>query len=105
MTKEFFHSKPDYRAIWYSLSSLRDHLLLLNIVKLAILKLGCRLDKLDWGIVRNVVQELHRHTEIEVLVWWYNPWIRGEIKKTVNCYFYATFQCTKEPDCRYRHKL
>ncbi|KAI4460651.1 hypothetical protein MML48_5g00008305 [Holotrichia oblita] len=51
VTKKFPYQKPAYRVIWEALLDLRNHVLQQDILKLAIPKLGCGLNQLNWKIL------------------------------------------------------
>ncbi|VEN46293.1 unnamed protein product, partial [Callosobruchus maculatus] len=67
------YQKPTYRTVWEALLNLRQKLLTANVLKLAIPKIGCRRDDLDWRIIRNMLEVLFRFTGIEILVCSWNP--------------------------------
>ncbi|XP_054281581.1 ADP-ribose glycohydrolase OARD1-like [Macrosteles quadrilineatus] len=73
VTKETSSQKPSYESLKKSLQDLRDKLLRIGIKKLAIPRLGCGYDGLEWKIVRNMVRELFKDTGIEIVVCVYNP--------------------------------
>ncbi|XP_054282040.1 ADP-ribose glycohydrolase OARD1-like [Macrosteles quadrilineatus] len=74
VTKETSSKKHSYESMKKSLQDLRDKLLRIGIKKLAIPRLGCGYDGLEWRIVRNMVQDLFKDTGIEIVVCVYNPW-------------------------------
>ncbi|WP_435171849.1 hypothetical protein [Paenibacillus glycanilyticus] len=39
-----------------------------GITKLAMPQIGCGLDKLQWGKVREIITEVFEHTEVEIIV-------------------------------------
>lgn len=72
VTKKHSNEKLTYRSVWDSLRSLRNHLLQEDITKLVIPKIGYCLESLNWRIIRSMIEELFRYTEIEVLVCCHN---------------------------------
>ncbi|VEN61758.1 unnamed protein product [Callosobruchus maculatus] len=74
-----------------------------NVLKLAIPKLACGRDGLDWRIIRNVLEVLLRFTGIEILVCSWNPRELTE-HRTVYCFFCYTSGCKKGVLCQFRHE-
>ena len=68
ITKKKYSGKPDYQTMRVSLVVMRNHALSNNITKIAMPKIGCGLDKLNWGMVRAIIHELFEDTDIEILV-------------------------------------
>lgn len=102
VTKSRFYSKPTYETLWESLQELRKHLLENDVLKLAIPKLGCGLDGLNWRVVRNMLEVLFQNTGIDIRACHVQP-CAPVIEKTVDCYFHKTTGCTKGNECKYRH--
>ncbi|VEN61189.1 unnamed protein product [Callosobruchus maculatus] len=103
ISKEKSYQKPTYRTVWEALLDLREKLLTANVLKLAIPKLACGRDGLDWRIIRNMLEVLFRFTGIEILVCSWNP--RGPTEhRTVDCFFYQTSGCKKGVLCPFRHE-
>lgn len=105
VTKPRSYQKPFYRNLWDSMCDLRNHLLENDIMKLAVPKLGCGLDGLDWRIVRNMLEILFRYTGVEILVCSFNPNGQDERERTIDCHFFNTSRCTRGDTCRFRHEL
>ncbi|KAJ8955655.1 hypothetical protein NQ317_004479 [Molorchus minor] len=87
VTKHLSRDKPTYENVWESLISLRGALLSQEVTHLAIPKLSCGLDGLNWRVVRNMLEVLFQFTGIEVLVCSYHPGV-PIAERTVDCYFY-----------------
>ncbi|KAJ8984501.1 hypothetical protein NQ317_014591 [Molorchus minor] len=102
VTKHLSRDKPTYENVWESLISLRGALLSQEVTHLAIPKLSCGLDGLNWRVVRNMLEVLFQFTGIEVLVCSYHPGV-PIAERTVDCYFYQQSRCKKGSICRYRH--
>ncbi|VEN40030.1 unnamed protein product [Callosobruchus maculatus] len=86
ISKEKSYQKPTYRTVWEALLDLREKLLTANVLKLAVPKLACGRDGLDWRIIRNMLEVLFRFRGIEILVCSWNP--RGPTEhRTVDCFF------------------
>ncbi|KAJ8966945.1 hypothetical protein NQ317_009035, partial [Molorchus minor] len=58
VTKHLSRDKPTYENVWESLISLRGALLSQEVTHLAIPKLSCGLDGLNWRVVRNMLEVL-----------------------------------------------
>ncbi|KAJ8961623.1 hypothetical protein NQ317_003283 [Molorchus minor] len=102
VTKHLSRDKPTYENVWESLISLRGALLSQEVTHLAIPKLSCGLDGLNWRVVRNMLEVLFQFTGIEVLVCSYHPGV-PIAERTVDCYFYQQSRCKKGSLCRYPH--
>jgi O-acetyl-ADP-ribose deacetylase (regulator of RNase III) len=68
ITKKRYGGKPTYQTIRISLVLMRNHAIANDIKSIAMPKIGCGLDKLNWGMVRAIIQELFEDTDIEILV-------------------------------------
>lgn len=68
VTKERFYHKPTYDAIEESLITMRHVCEESGITKIAMPKIGCGLDKLDWGNVSYIVQNTFKDMDIEILI-------------------------------------
>lgn len=69
VTKSKYWHKPTYGSLRESLTMMKKNMLLNNETKLAIPKLGCGLDGLDWKLVRGIIEEIFKDTDIEILVY------------------------------------
>lgn len=68
VTKERYFHKPTLETLRQSLEDLRKQSVERGLKKLAMPKIGCGLDKLDWNNVREIIKEVFKDTEIEILV-------------------------------------
>lgn len=68
VTKEDVSSLPLYTSLEACLVTVRDMMLESGHHKLAIPKIGCGIDRLDWVVVRPSVKAVFEDTDIEVLV-------------------------------------
>lgn len=68
VTKTISSFKPTYEDFWFSLKKLRDHIRKNEVKKLAIPKLGCGLDRLDWDIVKSMIQFIFKDVDVEIVV-------------------------------------
>ncbi|KAG5897160.1 hypothetical protein JTB14_020889 [Gonioctena quinquepunctata] len=101
VTKRHSQDKPSYEDVWKSLTKLRDTMVDQNLADLAIPKLSCGIDGLDWRVIRSMLEAIFRSSGIRILVCC-NPLPRP-IMKTVECYFHRTSRCRYGESCRYRH--
>lgn len=56
ITKEYSYHKPTYNSLTVAIKKLRDCVVKHGVKKLAIPRIGCGLDKLDWIIVRDIIK-------------------------------------------------
>ena len=70
ITKEKYYHKPTYSTLKQSLESLKYSASssIHDAKKIAMPKIGCGLDRLDWNKVRPMIQEVFADTDIEILV-------------------------------------
>lgn len=69
ITKESYFNKPTYETLHLSLQSLRNHAKVNEVQQLAMPRIGCGLDGLQWPKVKDLIEEVFRDTEIQVNVW------------------------------------
>ena len=60
-TKEKFYQKPTYQDLGKTLLTMKTHMEKNNITKLAMPRIGCGLDKLDWSIVKNLISDVFKN--------------------------------------------
>lgn len=68
ITKEKAYEKPSYDSLIECLKELKDRMIENKQYKIAMPKIGCGLDKLDWQIVRALIKDIFSDTEIEILI-------------------------------------
>lgn len=68
ITKERYWHKPTYRSLRDALLGLRGHVLMNNIKKLAMPRIGCGLDRLEWYKVRDIIHEVFNDIDIEIKI-------------------------------------
>ena len=71
VTKEKYWQKPTYYSLKIALNNAKE--LLLSIyhkepMKLAMPRIGCGLDKLEWSKVKAIIEEVFADTDVEILV-------------------------------------
>lgn len=73
ITKELSNSKPTYDTITAAITKLRDFIIKHGVKKLAIPRIGCGLDKLDWSRVRGIIQNLFQNVGCAIKVCHFTP--------------------------------
>lgn len=68
VTKERYFHKPTLETLRQALEIFRTQALQMGIRRIAMPKIGCGLDKLDWEDVRETIKGVLGNTEIEILV-------------------------------------
>jgi hypothetical protein len=68
VTKNKYWNKPTYKSLEESLILMKDIICERDVKYLAIPKIGCGLDRLSWGKVREIIQEVFKDIDIEILV-------------------------------------
>lgn len=68
VTKAHHYDKPTYEALYSALEDMRNQCETRCIRRLAMPKIGCGLDRLDWGRVSEMIKEVFRNTDIDILV-------------------------------------
>lgn len=68
ITKERYYGKPTLTTMRNSLIKMKEICLEENIIKIAMPKIGCGLDQLDWKDVKQMLFEVFEDTDIEIFV-------------------------------------
>lgn len=68
VTKEKYWEKPTYRTLAAALEDMALQMKKQGIRQLAIPKIGCGLDKLDWRIVRSILERTFYGMDVQILV-------------------------------------
>jgi len=68
VTKSKYWNKPTYESLTKSLEMMRDIIIEKKIEKIAIYKLGCTRDRLQWGMVRQIIEDVFKDTDCKILV-------------------------------------
>lgn len=68
VTKLLCYNKPTYDALFDSLLDMKKQCVVQKITKIAMPKIGCGLDRLDWEMVKQMLFDTFRDTDIEVMV-------------------------------------
>lgn len=68
VTKEKVSDRPTYEDLINALTDMKENMVDTGVKKIAMPKIGCGLDGLNWNIVRSIVKEVFEDTDIEILV-------------------------------------
>lgn len=66
VTKKKYWNKPTYESLTTCIRYMRDMCKNCNIKYLAMPKIGCGLDRLQWGRVREIIKEEFKDLDIEI---------------------------------------
>ncbi|XP_073842045.1 terminal ADP-ribose protein glycohydrolase 2 [Musca autumnalis] len=73
VTKERNHERGTYVALFYALIATRDHMRKNAVTKLAIPRLGCGIDRLDWLRVRDILEIVFSEDAVEIRTYAHEP--------------------------------
>lgn len=68
VTKNKCWHKPTYESLREALEMMREHMEFLDVDKLAIPKIGCGLDRLNWDQVYDIICEVFEDMDVEIVV-------------------------------------
>lgn len=68
ITKRFVFQKPFYSSVQEALEKLRDDMIKNDYKKLAIPRIACGIDGLDWGTVKKIIKDVFKDTDITIKV-------------------------------------
>ena len=68
VTKERYWHKPTYTTLKAALICMRDIMESVGIKKIAMPKIGCGLDKLEWDKVYNIICDVFADCDVEILI-------------------------------------
>lgn len=68
VTKAKCFQKPTYESLREALEMMKEQIDFMSITKLAIPKLGCGLDRLEWSKVYDIICEVFDDMDIEIVV-------------------------------------
>lgn len=73
ITKQSSWGKPTYQLLHSSLSAMQQHMLKHNVKKLALPRIGCGLDGLNWAKVKDMLVEIFQADATELVVFNFVP--------------------------------
>ena len=68
VTKSRVYFKPTYDDLYDSLVDMKEQCENLDITKLAMPRIGCGLDGLNWDTVEKIIKEIFGNTKMEILI-------------------------------------
>jgi len=68
VTKRRAFHKPTYDSLNEALVDMMEQVISLGVEKIAIPLLGCGLDRLDWNLVKEIIEEVFEDVDVEILV-------------------------------------
>lgn len=68
VTKPKAYHKPRYEAVREALATMRNIMEINAITKLAMPKIGCGLDKLSWNEVYEIICDVFKDMDVEILI-------------------------------------
>lgn len=68
ITKKNYYNKPTLKTMEESLISLKKHCEAYNVKKIAMPKIGCGLDRLDWEDVSSIIKKIFSDLDVEIIV-------------------------------------
>lgn len=69
VTKEHYYGKPTYDTLESSLRAMREQCLARNIKTIAMPRIGCGLDKLEWSSVEALLKKIFAETNITLKIY------------------------------------
>ena len=68
VTKKNYYDKPTYTSMWTSLISMRKLIKDHQVSEIAIPLIGCGLDRLNWGKVKKIIEDVFQNTNLKIIV-------------------------------------
>ena len=68
ITKRSSSGKPTYVSLTSALINMKATARNIGVTKIAMPKIGCGLDRLQWGTVRGLIRDVFSKTDIQILV-------------------------------------
>ncbi|KAI4471144.1 hypothetical protein MML48_1g08476 [Holotrichia oblita] len=69
VTKRESSKKPTYQTLWLSLQKMKDHIIANSVKKLALPRIGCGLDSLEWNEVKAMLEYTFGDVDIEIKIY------------------------------------
>lgn len=83
ITKEYFWQKPTYENVLLTLINLKQLCTRENITKLAMPKIACGLDGLEWQEIRTMIRYVFKNTQTQILIFDNNEYSNEEKLKII----------------------
>lgn len=68
VTKQRYYDKPTYETIRDALLDVKYIMIQCHNTKLTMPRIGCGLDKLQWVFVKEIIQDVFKDTDVDILV-------------------------------------
>lgn len=68
VTKEMYYQKPTYEMLGNCLLDMKNKVIQHDIHKIAIPKIGCGLDRLEWFAVEHIIKNVFANLDVEIVV-------------------------------------
>jgi hypothetical protein len=68
ITKKRYYNKPTYESLGFAIESMKQQIIKLDIQAIAMPKIGCGLDGLEWKKVRSIILDSFNHIDVAILV-------------------------------------
>lgn len=68
ITKQLYWHKPTYQTLAGALTLMKDICIEQDIHHIAMPVIGCGLDRLQWSSVSEIIKEIFRDTDIEIII-------------------------------------
>ena len=68
ITKQTFWEKPTYEALNQCLLEVKSHAVKNQVKQINMPKVGCGLDRLNWIIVRRIIERIFGDTDIHIII-------------------------------------
>lgn len=68
ITKQNYWHKPTYATLLKTLEDMREQVVKHDIKQIAMPKIGCGLDKLEWHMVRKLIEDVFRDVDVEIKI-------------------------------------
>lgn len=69
VTKPCYYHKPTYETLYDTICDMKEQCEDLDVKRIAMPLIGCGLDKLDWGQVKETIKEVFDGMDIEITVY------------------------------------
>ena len=69
VTKKHYYDEPTYETLCAALRDMKQFCETIDVSKLAMPRIGCGLDKLDWDFVKDYIEDTFYDTDIEIVIY------------------------------------
>ena len=69
MTKEKYSDKPDLQTLATTLQSMQSHATMHGVSTIAIPKIGCGLDQMNWQDVVKLLRDIFAYSDVQIVVY------------------------------------